>query len=313
MAKIITQNIPPAMADAYDASLQRATLWKSGGDIYQVRKRVPFRIGHVQNFPDGHPTPAQIKVRDAFKLSCNCFRRQPASGGVVPPAIGPRDRSWWYNAAVGSGLWYYDYFIQQTWPLFYSGQIPDWCSMLFPGWLNPDWYKGNSGSGFSSCVGAWDSALSGYLAATPDYTEVAAEIEAIGWVNWYNLSPPQYSAGIGQQRASVIFDLTPAKVAALVGSAYYSEVRYYAHFMSGYIPGNYLKDWSYGPQISPPAVSGWKLFDSSPGFSVSDGPVVVSFGGQDWDEPLDAPPCPTTAPQVIGKGLRVDDVKLAFL
>ena len=180
MAKVVTQNIPPAMVGAYDASLQRATLWKAVGDIYQVRTRVPFRIGHIQNPPKGTPSAAQSKVRDAFKMSCNCFRRQPDSGGVVPPSLGPRDRSWWYNAAVGSGLWYYDYFIQKTLPFFYAGIIPDWCGVFFPGWIEPTWYAGGNVHSAPSCGAAWGGARNAYEVSIPINGEIYPDIDVVG-------------------------------------------------------------------------------------------------------------------------------------
>lgn len=127
MAKTINQDIPSEMADAYDTSLHRAAIWIPGSSIRMVRKRVPFRMGHMQNSSTQSPSAAQRLVRAAFKKSCNCFNIQPYSGGATPPDPGPRNRSWWYDQAAGSGLWYYDYFIQQTWTGFYAGPIPTWC------------------------------------------------------------------------------------------------------------------------------------------------------------------------------------------
>jgi len=73
------------------------------------------------------PSGAQLEVRAAFKSCIKCYNNSPRTGGVVPPDIGYRSRAWWFNAAAGSGLWYYDYFISQTWPYFYGGITPDWC------------------------------------------------------------------------------------------------------------------------------------------------------------------------------------------
>jgi len=69
----------------------------------------------------------QRAVRDAFKSSVACFRAQPRAGGVIPPAVGTRSRPWWYAAAEASGLWYFDYFMQQTIPAFLAHNTPDWC------------------------------------------------------------------------------------------------------------------------------------------------------------------------------------------
>ena len=127
MAKVVDQNIPAEMTDAYDASLHRAAVWIPGSTIRQVRHRVPFRIPHMQNKSLHSPSAAQREVRRAFKRCVNCFKIQPDAGGVTPPAEGPRNRSWWYNDSLGSGLFYYDYFIQQSMPHMLSAGLPDWC------------------------------------------------------------------------------------------------------------------------------------------------------------------------------------------
>ena len=73
------------------------------------------------------PSPSQHVVRQAFRYASICFTHQPESGGVIPPNIGPRGRDWWYNASNESGLFYYDYFIQQSMPYFIKGESPPWC------------------------------------------------------------------------------------------------------------------------------------------------------------------------------------------
>ncbi len=127
MVKVVDQDIPAGMIDEYGHSLQPATLWKTGTGIYVVNKRKPFRIPHMQNQPYGTPSPDQLKVRAAFSKCVDCFNKSPWSGGAEPPALGHRSREWWYNASLGSGLWYYDYFIQQSWQTFFDGNTPDWC------------------------------------------------------------------------------------------------------------------------------------------------------------------------------------------
>lgn len=127
MVKVIDQNIPAELVDEYDHSLHRAVQYLPGSGLYSVRHRVPFRLPHMQDKSLSTPSAAQRLVRAAFKKCVNCFALQPKTGGVEPPAIGPRNRSWWYDQAETSGLWYYDYFIQQTWPGFYQDTPPDWC------------------------------------------------------------------------------------------------------------------------------------------------------------------------------------------
>lgn len=121
MAKIEgDQSIPSELADIYDGTL---TL-KTPTDI--VRSRYPWRL---PKYPDAYfsGTPLQNAIRLAFRRCVDCYNAAPFSGGATPPASGPRSREWWYNAAGGSGLWYYDYFIQQTIPDFINEVTPVWC------------------------------------------------------------------------------------------------------------------------------------------------------------------------------------------
>jgi len=69
----------------------------------------------------------QITQRRKFTRAVACFRKQPQEGGVEPPTKGPRNRSWWYEQAAGSGLFYYDYFMQQTLLALNNQEPPDWC------------------------------------------------------------------------------------------------------------------------------------------------------------------------------------------
>lgn len=73
------------------------------------------------------PSIGQKIVRQAFKNCVSCFNFQPQEGGATPPNNGPRSRESWFEAAEESGLWYYDYFIQQSMPYFLAGQAPPWC------------------------------------------------------------------------------------------------------------------------------------------------------------------------------------------
>jgi len=73
------------------------------------------------------PSSSQQEVRSTFRACCDCFNAQPETGGATPPALGPRNRSWWYAQAGASGLWYYNYFMQQTLDSYFAGTDPDWC------------------------------------------------------------------------------------------------------------------------------------------------------------------------------------------
>lgn len=111
-----SQSVPSALLDKY-----RATLGEENPDNV-VQKRYPYRVPTMQN-----ASSAQAPVRTAFKKCINCFNKSPQTGGATPPDIGFRSREWWYAAAGGSGLWYFDYFVQQSWATFFGDDTPDWC------------------------------------------------------------------------------------------------------------------------------------------------------------------------------------------
>ena len=127
MVRIIDQNIPAELLERYKASLRQSTDWKPGANIYTARKRQPFRLPHMQSNNGNSPSGEQLEVREAFKKCVDCYNASPKTGGATPPDIGYRSREWWHTAAAGSGLWYYDYFIQQTWQTYFNNEIPDWC------------------------------------------------------------------------------------------------------------------------------------------------------------------------------------------
>jgi hypothetical protein len=70
---------------------------------------------------------AQVNQRRKFTRAVACFRKQPDQGGVEPPALGPRNRSWWYDESTGSGMFYYNYFMQQTLLAMNDNESPEWC------------------------------------------------------------------------------------------------------------------------------------------------------------------------------------------
>lgn len=115
------QNIPSEWLWAYLGTLKLSTAPRRWSG-----KRYPWRIPRSST-KFGLPSVAQLEHRDEFLKCVRCFAAQPDSGGAVPPAEGPRNRSWWYTDAEGSGLWYYDYFIQQTINAYLGGTFPDWC------------------------------------------------------------------------------------------------------------------------------------------------------------------------------------------
>jgi hypothetical protein len=77
-------------------------------------------------------TASQKINRKVFGDAVRCFKIQPYTGGVEPPEIGVRNRSWWYTAAGGSGLWYFNYFMKQTINELNVHGGADWCTLPGP-------------------------------------------------------------------------------------------------------------------------------------------------------------------------------------
>lgn len=91
-------------------------------------------------------TLPQIKVRSAFKKCVSCFDKQPQTDPIPPPTYGARGRDYWYAQAGPSGLWYYDYFIQQSMPGMLNFEPPDWCYTSL--YLVPVWCCQGVGNGY---------------------------------------------------------------------------------------------------------------------------------------------------------------------
>ena len=75
------------------------------------------------------PSAGQRAVRRNFRASCDCFNKQPIDGGVEPPAIGPRNRAWWFTDSGGTDIRYYNYFMHKTLLSYNAGTVPDWCKI----------------------------------------------------------------------------------------------------------------------------------------------------------------------------------------
>jgi len=122
------QSIPSQFADLYESAASPET---TAGVI---RKRPPFHI----NQPDSHK---QIITRQIFTSCVECFRRQLNYEAITNPAIGYKSRGYWYQAATSSGLWYYDYFMQQTLNVMFGPQPHD--KYPFPNQQTPPWCAEN--------------------------------------------------------------------------------------------------------------------------------------------------------------------------
>jgi len=212
MVKIINQNIPSELLDAYKRSLRQSTDWKPGANIYTARTRQPFKLPHMRSNRGNSPSGSQLEVRAAFKSCIECYNNSPGTGGATPPDIGYRSREWWFNEAAGSGLWYYDYFISQTWAYFYAGEIPDWCK-LPPTYIPVDVVQGSTqkkhgGESSVTAAAAWAAALSEYNGAswTSEGYEDRYIVEFRNESNYIN--PVLWGATIAAFRAKLTVDLT---------------------------------------------------------------------------------------------------------
>lgn len=139
MAKITPpQDIPSALEKGYSAALSTAIM-EDG--LPRVKSRAPFRIESLQGCRTIRPPiPRGLQVSNAmcaqrqiFANCVKCFNIQPITGGVTPPTIGPRNRSWWYNAAAEWNWWYFTYFMKMTLDAWSIELATDWCKKWPPG------------------------------------------------------------------------------------------------------------------------------------------------------------------------------------
>lgn len=87
-----------------------------------------------------NPSEEQLVVRNFFKACSDCFNGQPQTGGAEPSGPGPFSREWWYTTSLGSGLFYYNYFMQQTLDSYLNLCVaPVWCQ--FDVDLRVDWVQ----------------------------------------------------------------------------------------------------------------------------------------------------------------------------
>ncbi len=135
MAKVIEQNIPPEYLWGFSSVIR---VREYPPDETGVGLRYPWRIRNSQGCRTVRPpilrgpdvSAWQCAHRIIFGKCVKCFNKQPDEGGVEPPELGYRNRSWWYTDAGGSGLWYYTYFIKQTIIKYLTGVTPLWCMKI---------------------------------------------------------------------------------------------------------------------------------------------------------------------------------------
>lgn len=131
---VVDQDIPSELLDGYRTALSVARIWK---EITSLQRRYPWRLPRSQGDgiftldPDVGPdvTLAQFQHRAKFKRCCDCYNLQDPTHDILDPPWGPKSRGYWYDQADSSGLWYYDYFIQQTINVYLGDDTPDWCKV----------------------------------------------------------------------------------------------------------------------------------------------------------------------------------------
>ena len=189
--RVNDQNIPSELAEKYDATLQRATAWKTGE---RLQKRCgfeyPSRQGNGLITPDEmigtNVSEAQWLVRRHFARSVYFWRLQPQTGGATPPDFGPRARTWWYTDAIGSGLWYYDYYIQQTMNAFLADTVPDWCKLLLENFVQVSEFNPTTNYATNLVMNAANTAIAGKYWV---YAKTPGDAEYI-WLRWGYYSGP---------------------------------------------------------------------------------------------------------------------------
>jgi len=135
MAKITPpQNVPSELEQPYYAALMMPSA-HPGGE--QVKRRYPWRLPHMQGNGlytrdpkmGAGVTDDMWAQRSIFKQACNCFNLQTKTAYAEPPPTGPRSRAWWYEESLGSDMYYYNYFMQQTINYLIATGTPPWCML----------------------------------------------------------------------------------------------------------------------------------------------------------------------------------------
>jgi len=118
------QDIPSVYQEIYSAAMEQT---RPDGTL---KRRSPFKI-------NPKPSAEQLAVRNIFLAARNCFKNQFRYKAITAPTTGYRSRGYWYNDSMGSGLFYYTYFMQQTLNIMFGPLIHD--KYPFAGQQTPDW------------------------------------------------------------------------------------------------------------------------------------------------------------------------------
>jgi hypothetical protein len=120
MAKVIGQDIPCRYYDRYTSFLT-----PSYDHTLSKYKKV------VKPFCRGSPrlktSLAQLRVRQAFRDSAECWHENKGEDGWVPYDDGYRPYWYWRNGGINTRLYPYQYFMHRTISPMYRNQDIPWC------------------------------------------------------------------------------------------------------------------------------------------------------------------------------------------
>ena len=122
------QNIPSEYMYPYEAVLRPQGVL---GKMW-VYMRYPFGLPTHRKGAPG-VSAKQVAHRIVFEKCVKCYNCQPYTGSPPPYTFGARNRSWWFDDAVGSGMWYYNWFMHRTLGEYLAGWTPDWCMATLDG------------------------------------------------------------------------------------------------------------------------------------------------------------------------------------
>lgn len=97
-----------------------------------IKRRSPYHINDAD-------TAQQQLVRKIFLSATDCFQAQLKYHEITNPDLGFKSRGQWYNASLGSGLFYYTYFMRETLNIMFGPLIHDKYPFAFR--QTPNWCK----------------------------------------------------------------------------------------------------------------------------------------------------------------------------
>ena len=279
-----------------------------------IRKRMPHIWPRMQNESESSPSKAQREVRAAFKKCCNCFNIQPWDGGAEPDGLGPYSRTWWYTQATPSGLWYYDYFIQQSWYTFFTNQLPKWCSQLLSGTKQSMLGKRGIIYYASKCNQAWYYTVLDYQADEPSEIPLTNKPVAGGDIDKSGTTPPFYNARVSNHRATYLFNLSEEHIYNTLGIhiADIKEAGFYISLTVVDTPANTVKEFTTSATLGCPQESGEYIFGDVTSY-LGQEEVYFIIGGQDWDNCPAKPQCPTAAGERRSSGYSIESFQIYFI